>query len=133
MPAPFLMLAPFLLGAGELSMIQTMDPDLLSWWFWLLAALFAFSARVSNQMFVSALADPENARVEVAPAAGLAERWASFIAAGVIATWGGAVWFAGAEGLVEIVGLVLANGLLFGQGMLIQHYWRQWMGGLPPS
>ena len=123
-------IAPFVLGAGELSMIQTMDPDLLAWWFWILAAIFAFSTRISNSMFAAGLQDPSNTGVWMPQPGGALERSASYLAAGGIALLGGLVWWQGGNGAVALVSVVFANLALFGQAMLIQHYWRLWVGAV---
>jgi hypothetical protein len=118
---------PFVIGAGELCMISMMEPGLLDWWFWVLAAVFVVSARVSNAMFQSGMADPQNDKIVVLASNPL-ERWASSIAAGIIAVCGVGVRVWGEDGAFAIFGLLVANALLIGQGLLIHHYWRQWVG-----
>lgn len=120
--------APFLLGAGELATISLMEPGLLHWWFVALAGVFVVSARVSQGMFESALAEPENQGAPAVSEKPL-ERYASFIAAGILVGCGAIAWLADAAP-VSVAAVGVANLLLFGQGMMIRRYWRQWAEGL---
>jgi hypothetical protein len=122
--------APFVLGAGELSMVQLIGPDLLHYWFATLAAVFCMSAWVSRAMFLAAFADPLNPQVEIASDEGFVGRWNSWIAAAVILACGGSVWWAGGASALGVGCLLLANAILAAQGFIIQHFWRQWVGTL---
>ncbi len=123
-------ISPFVLGAGELSMVQLMGPDLLQYWFWALAGVFAFSAWISTSMFLAAFADPTNPDAAIETQDPLAGRWSSWLAAGAIAICGGLVVAFGGDGAVAIACLVFANLLLLAQGFVIQHFWRLWAGTL---
>jgi hypothetical protein len=122
--------APFVLGAGELTMIQLMeDPALLAYWFWVLAGIFLVSTWVSRAMFVAAMTDPANEQIDISSDGSNFDSYLSWGATATIGLSGVVVWILGSDGAAAIVCLLIANLLLLGQGAIIQHYWRQWVGG----
>jgi hypothetical protein len=121
--------APFVLGALELSMIQLIEPSLLPYWYYTLALTFALSTWVSNSMFRAGLHDAANAGIlEMLPQASRFDSLAPPIFVAAIAGLGIAVHVAGVGGVTALICAGLANALLLLQAWVIQSYWRQWVG-----
>ena len=122
-------LAPFVLGAGELAMIQLMEARQVAYWFYVLAAMFAFSTWVSNRMFAAGIRDPLNAELaQTAPRSGSLVQMIPWAFVAVLGAMGLLVQWVGAGGAVALTCLVAANLLLLAQAWQIQHFWRNWVG-----
>lgn len=129
MPSTRDSVVPFVLGALELSMVQLIEPSLLPYWYYALAATFALSTWVSNSMFRAALRDPANAGLaEILPQAHRFDSLAPPVFVGAIAGLGVVVHVVGAGGWAALVCVVFANVLLLLQAWLIQNYTKQWVG-----
>lgn len=121
--------APFALGAGELTLITLMERQQVSLWFVVLAGIFALSTWTSNRMFLAGAADAARTGQRVASAQRGLDRYASYAFGVLLLVMGGSTWLVGGDGALAITCLVGANLLLLAQGALIQHYWRTWVGG----
>jgi hypothetical protein len=122
--------APFVLGALELAMLQMIAPGSVALWFYVLAVIFALSSWLSTSMFQAGLRDAGNEAVARDYAGRLVLR--EYLVPGffvvVIAGLGGLVQLLG-EGGAALVCVAVANALLIAQGFVIQHYWREWVSG----
>lgn len=128
-PSTWDSVAPFVIGALELTMLQLIGTTFLPYWFCVLAAIFAFSTWTSRRMFAAGLRDPANEALAASlPPSGRAEL-VPFVFVAALLVMGWAVGVAGAGSTTALVSLVLANLLLVAQAALIHRYWRLWVGG----
>lgn len=129
-PSTWDSVAPFVLGALELGMIELIELGHLASWFYVLAAIFAFSTWISRRMFAAGAQDPTNPELAARMQSETSiDRAVPFVFVGALVVLGGIVQLAGSDGRAAVVCVVFANLLLLGQGALIQHYWRAWVGG----
>ncbi len=120
---------PFIVGAAEFLLADMLAPELLHWWFYLLAAIFGFSSWMSTSTFVRARRDPDNADFfnnidpqSVSSLAGPAGVLGLLVLSGVgVGIWGATSW-------VALLGVSFANIALIAQILVIRHYWNRSLG-----
>lgn len=115
---------PFIIGAAEFLLADMLAPELLHYWFYLLAAIFGFSSWTSTSTFVRARLDPDNAdffdefdpysRDSLIGPIGVV----GFL---VLAGVGVGVW--GPTGVMALVAVSFANLALIFQILVIRHFW----------
>jgi hypothetical protein len=129
-PSTWDSIAPFVLGAGELALVQLAELQQVTAWFLVMAAMFGFSMWISNRMFRSGIEDPQNVReADGAPRFAQGEQWVTPAFASLLVVMAGLVSWQGPAGAVAIGCLVVANALLLAQSTLVQRYWRLWLTG----
>lgn len=119
---------PFLIGLIEFTLIATMGPDSLAWWFLTLAMLFAITHWAIQLIMVTARRDPENAAFfdAVAPAT-LRDFVPTIGICLLLAGFGLGLGFSGHQGLFALLGLLIAAAAIGFQLVMNAHYWRQSM------
>ena len=114
---------PFVLGALQFMLVESMAPEAISRWFALLALIFAVASIGSYQTFAAAIAEDPAADAEVGV------ELASFVPSAVIVALllvsGLGVSWAGPDSWTAWIALVLANAGLVAQLWVLRVYWRR--------
>jgi len=117
---------PFVLGVLEFSMAEMLEPELLHFWFYVLAAIFAGASASSVVILRRALADDANREMRDAFDYSIPET--AMQAGGMIGTLlvaGLIVHWRGPHGWVALCAVIIANVILMLQIGLIRSYWNR--------
>lgn len=117
---------PFVMGALELLLAELLAPVWLPYWFYVMAAIFAYSSWVSSMMLRAAASD-EGDGVIVRPSPQQISRdyGASALFVGVLLVLGALVHVQGPHGVVALCCVSVASLLLLGQAALIRMHWNR--------
>jgi hypothetical protein len=117
---------PFMLGVLEFTMAEMLEPELLHYWFYVLAAIFAGASATSVAILRRALADDANREMKDAFDYSIGET--ALQAGGMIGTLliaGLVIHWRGPEGWVALSAVIIANLMLLLQMGLIRSYWNR--------
>lgn len=119
---------PFVIGLIEFTLIATMGPDTLLWWFLTMALLFGITHWAVQWILVAARQDGENASFfDVVPPATLRDFIPTLGICLVFLAFGLGLGYSGHQGGFALIGLLLAAATVGWQLVLNTRYWRQSM------
>ena len=117
-------LVPFLIGALEFAMVDTLDPQLLGPWMLLLCAVFVLATLTSHTIMRRARREPENAYFfDSAGPASWRDFFASALIVGVLGLFGTVLLIIDFNPYLALAALLAAIGALTSQYVQARKYW----------